>query len=99
MADYTPQQIEEMRAAVQQADRLAAEQRVAEENAYLLALRNYTNSAAYAEVTAAIVAIKATYRDDERFAPFIENLMLGLPTLKERAGPLPAPVTEDDSDG
>lgn len=103
MADYTPDQIEQMRAEVIKADRLAAEEKAAQEAAFLLPLRQFTNSAAFQEVLATVPTIKAAYRDDTRFAAFIDNLVIGMPALAERAGPLPVvavtPAPEGDTNG
>ena len=103
MADFTPEQIEQFRAAVVEADRKAAEEKAAQEAAYLMPLRQFTNSAAFQEVIAAVPAIKTAYRDDTRFAAFIDNLVIGMPALAERAGPLPVvtttPTPEDNTDG
>lgn len=97
----TDEQIEEMRAIVAEADRKKAEAAAAAEAEYLRPLREFTNCPQFQALQEAIPTIEQTYGEDERFATFITNLVLGLRLLPERAGPLSvdAPAAEGEKHG
>lgn len=96
MSDLTPEAYAEMKAQLVAYELAQAHLRLAEENEYLEDLRDLTCSESYQTLLAAIPAIKTKYRDDTRFSPFIENLVIGMPALANAAGPKPTPPAGDE---
>lgn len=95
MADYTPEQIEEMRAAVAAADAAKYEAAAAARAAYLAPVKTLCDSAAFREVASTLTSIKANYADDGNLAVHVNALEEIMPRLAGAVGVslVPAVVT------
>lgn len=103
MADYTPEQIEEMRAAVAAADAAKYEAAAAARAAYLAPVKALCESAAFREVANTLTSIRGDYADDGNLAVHVNALEEIMPRLAGAVGvTLAAPVApapEGKTDG
>lgn len=83
MTDYTPEQIEEMRAAVAAADRAKAEELAALRAALYAPLKTLTDSEAWSTVYAALSEAKDTFAEDQFFSVHVKALAEIMPRLVE----------------
>jgi hypothetical protein len=106
VADYTPEQIEEMRAAVAAADAKKAEEAAAIHAAYLAPVKTLCESAAYREVAITLQTIVADYVEDNSLNIHVNALAEIMPrlagiigvSLTVPAAPV-APAPEGDTNG
>lgn len=104
MSEYTPEQIEEMRAAVAAADRAMAEHLAALRAAYYQPLKTLTESEAWSTVYTALASAKDTFAEDQFFSVHVRALAEIMPRLVENVelyvllDPLPE-EPEDEGSG
>lgn len=97
MADYTPEQIEEMRAAVAAADAAKAQAAAEARAAYLAPVKTLCESAAFREVVDALETIKSDYVEDDNLNIHVNALAEIMPRLATIIGvSLVAPASQTE---